>query len=213
MFARENIPFKAVPNQQSELHIDTRTSLRLGLFPLDTALTFETPFRDPVLGYYMDIIYKKLELSPAVVLAVYILVHRKLGDRSPLKEWISSLPDEVQTPLHYSPDQMDELKQTTLRTAVSLMKADMISNWTKLKPVFGQMCIDLSEIMSQMDSSGYLLRADLEDFVSMADFLWAVSIVWSRLMELPEGIDGRGPHLGIVPGIDFINHSASPNCR
>lgn len=51
------------------------------------------------------------------------------------------------------------------------------------------------------------------------EYIWAHGIVWSRCVELPESVDQEinDPHsfahsLGILPGIDFLNHSNAPNC-
>lgn len=51
------------------------------------------------------------------------------------------------------------------------------------------------------------------------DYIWAHGIVWSRCLEFPQSVDQQtndsqsfAPALGIVPGIDFLNHSNTPNC-
>lgn len=102
-------------------------------FPCSLAMTVETPFKDSVIGPQLKEMFYDLEISAAVILAVYIMLQKMLKEQSEWREWIDMLPKRIETPLMYSEDQMQELNKTALSRAVRQMKTDMKQNWEALQ--------------------------------------------------------------------------------
>eukprot|EP00210_Caulerpa_lentillifera_P000599 g580.t1 len=115
------------------------------------------------------------------------------------------LPNEVNTPLLYSADQLQELKGTPLYKAVQVMKVKLRREWDHIK----------SHRLRQMCE-----KLNVKKCPTFDDYLWATGIVWSRSFELPQSLDPEindfshsFEHcLSIVPGLDFFNHSNTPSC-
>ena len=115
-------------------------------FPCDIVLTIETPFADPLIGRDLYEMYEEFNLSPAVVLALYILIHKKLKERSQWNEWIQMLPLRIQTPLTYPLSKLQELKGTSLMMAAEQMKDDMFACWENIERSLGSLFLKLGEV-------------------------------------------------------------------
>jgi hypothetical protein len=92
------------------------------------------------------------------------------------------------------------------------MKKRMLQDtWHRIKPVAQQLA--LTEGLGADDSSTNTSRGTTKTLSSpsYADFLWAYSIFWSRAISIP--INTTTTLEGIVPGLDFANHSDSSKCR
>ena len=115
-------------------------------FPSDIVLTIETPFADPLIGRDLYEIYEEFDLSPAVVLALYILIHKKLKERSQWNDWIQMLPLRIQTPLTYPHSKLQELNGTSLMMAAEQIRNDMFACWEQIERSLGSLFLKLGEV-------------------------------------------------------------------
>jgi hypothetical protein len=97
------------------------------------------------------------------------------------------LPTEPSTPLWWSEEELRQLAGTTLWEAAQAQRRQLAQSWIRVKPL-------ATEALKACGASGAL--------PSELDWLWSVSMYWSRAMNGP-------PPMGesIVPGLDFANHS------
>jgi hypothetical protein len=177
-----------------------RGEVTIAAFPLSSALTASSLAasddnnKKPLLTEMLE--EGCLDENTAVMLT--LLVERSKGSQSPLNAWISLLPQTFSTPLFWNDDELSWLKGTTLEKAVKVKKRALQEAWQRLEPCCQRLAIAAGIETSSMSS-----------LITFEGFLWAYSVYWSRAVDL-ESAGG----CGIVPGLDFINHSSSTSqCR
>lgn len=147
-------------------------------------------------------------LDENTVVMLSLLVERSRGAQSPLNAWISLLPQTFTTPLFWSDDELSWLRGTTLEKAVNVKKQSLQEAWRRLEP-----CCQRLAVAAGMEASS------IPSLINFEGFLWAYSVYWSRAVDLSESGGKSGPTTfggdqnGVVPGLDFINHSSSSKCR
>jgi hypothetical protein len=82
-----------------------------------------------------------------------------------------------------------------------MKKAMLQDTWRRIEPVAQQLAV----------TEGLDVDSDSPMRPTYSDFLWAYSIFWSRAISIP--ISNTSVLEGIVPGLDFANHSDTSSCR
>ncbi|KAF6263984.1 hypothetical protein COO60DRAFT_266676 [Scenedesmus sp. NREL 46B-D3] len=189
--------------------------------PLDLALTAESARQDPQLGpSYAELMDMGL-LDERNAVIVMLLVEKMRGDGSRYAPYIQLLPGSLCTPLWFDQQQLGELAGTTLAAATAARHASLARCWGRLQPA-------VSAMLKQVGVSAE---------PTLDDFKWATSIFWSRGLGLPvpvamqqqqqqqqqDAAPGSSSSSssssvrietleGLVPGLDFANHSQQPRC-
>ncbi|WIA21903.1 hypothetical protein OEZ85_004272 [Tetradesmus obliquus] len=182
--------------------------------PLNLALTAESARQDPQLGSsYAELMELGL-LDDRSVVIVMLLVEKMRGQGSRYAPYIQLLPESFSTPLWFDEQQLLELAGTTLAAATAARQASLARTWQRLQPAVSSM----------------LQQVGVFDVPTLEDFKWATSIFWSRGLGLPVPVmqqqqqqqqdvaPGSSSSVrietleGLVPGLDFANHSQQPRC-
>lgn len=178
-----------------------RGEVSIADFPLSSALTASTAVAARDGNNTKSLLAEMLEegcLDENTAVMLTLLVERSKGSQSPLNAWISLLPQSFSTPLFWNDDELSWLKGTTLEKAVKVKKRALQEAWQRLEPCCQRLAIAAGIETSSMSS-----------LITFEGFLWAYSVYWSRAVDL-----GSAGGCGIVPGLDFINHSSSTSqCR
>lgn len=93
-------------------------------------------------------IQRERDFSPKIILALYVMLQRSLKEASKWYPWIQMLPSHFDTPLCYTSEQMQSLKQTQLGMAVTEMQKDMIHWWQNAQPALHAMYTKLGNSIS-----------------------------------------------------------------
>eukprot|EP00735_Rhodelphis_limneticus_P005273 TRINITY_DN17046_c0_g1::TRINITY_DN17046_c0_g1_i1::g.20973::m.20973 TRINITY_DN17046_c0_g1::TRINITY_DN17046_c0_g1_i1::g.20973 ORF type:complete len:434 (+),score=148.97,sp/B0VX69/SETD3_CALJA/30.05/4e-46,Rubis-subs-bind/PF09273.6/2.9e-19 TRINITY_DN17046_c0_g1_i1:29-1303(+) len=127
-------------------------------------------------------------LHPTYALALHILAS-DLDANSPLKSWLGAIPRELDTPLFWSQEELDELKGTSALTLATMRRNVIDEDYQKVIVP-----------MLKNDSSNVFPA----DWVTLDRFRWAVSITIARSVTF--ALDGA--LLPLVPTVaDFFAHA------
>lgn len=168
----------------------------LASFPLHSALTLATCVSDPRLGASLASWLAQDALSEREAMQVFLLVQRALGGESSYSPYVSLLATPT-TPLHWSVDDMQELRGTALWEAVRAQQKQCAATWQRVAP----MARSLLALCGAKDAGSR---------VAESDWRWAVSVFWSRSLLFPDPMrPSEALAEGIVPGLDFANHGGA----
>lgn len=200
--------------------------------PLHLAITVATAADHPELGATFREMLADGGLDERLAVMLLLVVERRRGDASPLAPYLNAMPAAFHTPLHYSPDEMDGLRGTNLHAAAVQQRERLravLENHAQpaAKRLFAALRRAPPALTEEEAASGQkrkrrwfgMLGPRRERVragpVTAEEFEWAYSAFFSRAMSLPIGPDPSNPTVeGIVPGLDFANHSGSaPNAR
>lgn len=170
-------------------------------------------------------------------ITLLLIVERRRGDASPLKPYLDAAPASFHTPLFYTRDEMEGLRGTNLYAAVMQQHRQLCAVLERhVQPAAKKLFAALKaapppplteeEVAagagqkrgkkgSWFGSGGGGGERVKGGAVTMEEFQWAYAAFWSRALSLPIGTDPIAPVVeGIIPGIDFANHSGkAPNAR
>lgn len=209
--------------------------------PLRLAVTVAAAADHPALGTTFREMLAEGDLDERLAVMLLLIVERRRGDASPLKPYLDALPSAFHTPLFYTPEEMEGLRGTNLHAAVTQQRRQLCAVlerhvqpaakrlFTALKnvppPPMEEGAGDGREKKGRKGASGSWFgffgrggggkeRVKV-GAVTMEEFQWAYAIFWSRALSLPVGPDPASSVVeGIVPGVDFANHSGkTPNAR
>eukprot|EP00752_Nemacystus_decipiens_P006586 g5928.t1 len=135
--------------------------------------------------------------TPDEVLALHLMAERKKGDRSFWKEYLRTLPDDVDTPLRWLIEGADEAFRLLDGTMVGLLSGMMHSQ--VVKDWHG---VHLPLVEAHPEVLGGL---------TFEDYLWAMSSIWSRSFDYlePGPNDCSVSRRAMVPVINAANHDPS----
>mmetsp|Transcript_21870 Transcript_21870/g.39020 ORF Transcript_21870/g.39020 Transcript_21870/m.39020 type:complete len:509 (+) Transcript_21870:377-1903(+) len=218
MFAKDEI--KPLKNQSKRKWWNFRSkkaediiseSTTLASFPYSICISSESIAEDPVLGKAFRYMMEKDILDERTSVMAYLAFQKSMGAASPVFPWIQALPQTFDTPLFFSQDELKELRGTVLSAASESVSRRLEDTWGRLAPIVERLSKDLK----------------LEHVPTVEDFKWGYSIFWSRGQSIPvysESSSTTGGNItnsshpdlgvveGIVPGLDFFNHSTKPQC-
>ncbi|KAI0463377.1 hypothetical protein LJB42_003404 [Komagataella kurtzmanii] len=194
--------------------------------PLSLAILPETSLSEFQLTYE-DLQSKNIH--PNSLTKLFLCKQRTLGDDSPLKIYIKSLPsgEEVGVPYYWTLEEQDLLKGTNLHAAMKLKLASVIDEWFAV----------VSELPQSHRPSSYFQDVNLyhafksgavsdsvlhkttvttqldKSFTSFTNYLWAHVILTSRsfpydLVSKNNPVDGL---VMVLPLLDLFNHE--PACK
>ncbi|CAM9505244.1 unnamed protein product, partial [Scytosiphon promiscuus] len=135
--------------------------------------------------------------TPDEVLALHLMAEKKKGEGSFWKEYLRTLPDDVDTPLRWlaegAQDEFGLLDGTMVGILSKMMHAQVVKDWEEVHlPLVETYPEVLGELMFQ-------------------DYLWAMSSIWSRSFDYLEPLaDGSlCSRRAMVPVINAANHDPS----
>ncbi|CAM9311150.1 unnamed protein product [Ectocarpus sp. 8 AP-2014] len=135
--------------------------------------------------------------TPDEVLALHLMAERRKGDGSFWKQYLRTLPDDVDTPLRWLVEQAEEEFRLLDGTMVGLLARMMHSQVRK----------DWEELHLPLVEA----HPEILGGVTFEDYLWAMSSIWSRSFDYQEpGSDGSScSRRAMVPVINAANHDPS----
>ena len=201
----------------------------LASFPLSLAVTPAAALADEATGrHYARLLASRQLADERALVMLFLAVERARGRSSRWAQWIAALPRDFSTPLHFTEEQLDLLKGTTLGKAAASLRARLAAAWGRLAPAAAEVAA----------AAGVAAPPTLEDFK------WAYSTFWSRGMAVPWPVvvtapagAGVGAAAGgtvggsaaaaaetapsvavevvecILPGLDFCNHAPGAAVR
>eukprot|EP00903_Cladosiphon_okamuranus_P013966 g12987.t1 len=135
--------------------------------------------------------------TPDEVLALHLMAERRKGGGSFWKEYLRTLPDDVDTPLRWLVDGANEefrlLDGTMVGLLSGMMHAQVLKDWKE---------VHLPLVEAHPEVLGGL---------TFKDYLWAMSSIWSRSFDyLEPGPNGCSlSRRAMVPVINAANHDPS----
>ncbi|CBN75532.1 conserved unknown protein [Ectocarpus siliculosus] len=131
------------------------------------------------------------------VLALHLMAERRKGDGSFWKQYLRTLPDDVDTPLRWLVEQAEEEFRLLDGTMVGLLSRMMHSQVRK----------DWEEFHLPLVEA----HPEILGGVTFEDYLWAMSSIWSRSFDYQEPGPDDSPcsRRAMVPVINAANHDPS----
>lgn len=186
----------------------------MAVFPMSTGVidvfhVIKEPNRRRVLGPLLE--EGSMDEHEAVIL--HLAVERVRGESSMLHPWIRLLPEELDTTLFWSDDELKMLQGTALHRATALRRRSLQTAWRRLEPVSGQLLLAAEENLDESFNKRSRSENGLTVSLEFEDFLWASAVYWSRAIKIPLEMSTNIDNYGIVPGLDFCNHDPTSICR
>lgn len=180
-----------------------RGDVPIASFPLGATLTAPTIIQAccATQGPVLKELLEQDIIDERVAVILHLVVEKLRQRESPLRPWIALLPSKFNTPLFWNDNDLEWLKGTTLYKATQIKKGMLQDTWRRIEPVARQLTV----------TEGLDAGSDSPTRPTYSDFLWAYSIFWSRAISIP--ISSTIVLEGIVPGLDFANHSDTSKCR
>ncbi|CAM9622374.1 unnamed protein product [Ectocarpus fasciculatus] len=135
--------------------------------------------------------------TPDEVLALHLMAEKRKGEGSFWKQYLRTLPDDVDTPLRWLVEGAEEEFGLLDGTMVGLLSRMMYSQVRK----------DWEELHLPLVEA----HPEILGGVTFEDYLWAMSSIWSRSFDYREpGPDGSScSRRAMVPVINAANHDPS----
>jgi [ribulose-bisphosphate carboxylase]-lysine N-methyltransferase len=132
---------------------------------------------------------------------------RARGADSAWAPYLAALPSTPPTPLCWHDAELAALKGTTLADAVAAQRRGVAASWARLAPLAHAAARAAGVASPALDE---------------ADMAWATGVFWSRALAFPDlaSLSAAAPDApptplaeGIVPGLDFCNHTRGAPAR
>lgn len=166
-----------------------------------------------------------------IAVVLHLIIEKNQGNASPLAPWIRMLPTQFDTPLFWSDSEIQWLRGTALYRATEVRRETLKAQWRALEPLCFRLALSV-EGGSSGDSSSSSTSSPSSTTIKTPkkptydDFMWAQAIFWSRGKAVPF-LDKSSSNNnkktktksqlvveeGIIPGLDFANHSPSSKCK
>ena len=201
----------------------------LAIFPTNTALISSNILTNPE---YHQILNKALQddIIPnseieRIAVVLHLIIEKNRGNASPFAPWVRMLPTQFDTPLFWSDHEMQWLRGTALYRATEVRRETLKAQWRVLEPLCFRLALSIeggSGDGSSSSSSSSISTTQTPKKPTYDDFMWAQAIFWSRAKAVPflstsssnkTNTNQLIVQEGIIPGLDFANHSPSSKCR
>lgn len=120
----------------------------LASFPLDLAITPMVACSDPLVGAHIQKLCDREDVDAETSLILFLMLQRLLGSKSRWSSWMVLLPTDFHLPLQYTDAQLEDLKGTTLFSAVIVQRNSLRLRWEALGPLFDDICAQVKKELS-----------------------------------------------------------------
>lgn len=113
---------------------------RVASFPMDLAITPMVACNDPLVGPHIQKLCDREDVDAEMSLILFLMLQSLLGSESRWSSWMALLPKEFHLPLQYTDAELEELKGTTLLSAVIVQRNSLRLRWRALEELCHDAC-------------------------------------------------------------------------